>query len=67
VSFAKTILAVPRSEVMPEQSLAKLEAQKQRIDAKIADVSREIVNRGQKAKAVHKIKEKEARQKAQRS
>jgi hypothetical protein len=63
--FATAILATPRSEVMPEQALAKLESQKQRIGAKIADVGREIVKRGEKAKTFHK--EKEARQKAQES
>jgi hypothetical protein len=44
--FAKAILAVPKSEITPpEEALAKLEAQKQRIDAKIADVSRELAKR----------------------
>jgi hypothetical protein len=50
---------------MPEQALAKLEAQMQRIDAKIADAGREIVKRGEKVKVVHK--EKGGRQEAQES
>jgi len=42
--FAKAILAVPKSEITipAEQVLSKLEAEKHRIDAKIADVRREI-------------------------
>ena len=44
--FAKAILAVPKSEITPpEEALAKLEVQKQKIDAKIADVGRELEKR----------------------
>ena len=44
--FAKAILAVPKSEITPpEEALAKLEAQKQRIDAKLSDVRRELAKR----------------------
>jgi hypothetical protein len=44
--FAKAVLAVPKSEITPpEEALAKLKAQKQRIDAKIADVGRELAKR----------------------
>jgi hypothetical protein len=44
--FAQAILAVPKSEVAPpEEALAKLEAQKQRIDAKIAEVGRQLGKR----------------------
>jgi hypothetical protein len=44
--FAKAVLAVPKSEVTPpEVALAKLEAQKQRIDAKIAAVGGELAKR----------------------
>jgi len=44
--FAKAVLAVPKSEVTPpEETLARLEAQKQSIDAKIADVGRELAKR----------------------
>jgi len=42
VTFAKTILADPRSKVMPEHTLVKLEAEKQIIEGKIIDVRREI-------------------------
>ncbi|MGD0870461.1 MAG: hypothetical protein ABSB88_12965 [Bryobacteraceae bacterium] len=41
--FAKAILAVPKSEITPpEEALAKLEAQKQNLDARIAAVGREL-------------------------
>jgi hypothetical protein len=48
--FAKAVLAVPKSEITPpEETLAKLEAHKQQIDAKIADVGRDLAR--QKAKS----------------
>ena len=41
--FAKAILAVPKSELpTPEQAIEKIQAQKQRIDAKIAEVRQKI-------------------------
>ena len=44
--FAKAILAVPKSEITPpEQALAELQAQKQKIHAKIGEVRREIAKR----------------------
>jgi hypothetical protein len=44
--FAKAVLAVPKSEITPpEEALARLEAQKQRIDAKLSDVRRELAKR----------------------
>jgi hypothetical protein len=44
--FAKAVLSVPKDEITPpEEALAKLEAQKQQIDAKIADVGRELAKR----------------------
>ncbi|SPE38110.1 hypothetical protein SBA3_2780014 [Candidatus Sulfopaludibacter sp. SbA3] len=44
--FAKAVLAVPKSEITPpEEALAKLEAQKQRIDNKLADVRQELAKR----------------------
>ena len=43
--FAKTILAVPRSKVMPEQALSKLEAEKQNVEGKITDLRRELTKR----------------------
>jgi hypothetical protein len=44
--FAKAVLAVPKSEVTPpEETLAKLETQKKTIDAKIAEVGRELAER----------------------
>lgn len=44
--FAKAILAVPKSEATPaEQVLSKLEFQKHEIDAKIAEVRRELAKR----------------------
>jgi hypothetical protein len=43
--FAQALLAVPRSEIMPEEALEKLKAQKQRIDAKIAEVGQEMAKR----------------------
>jgi hypothetical protein len=43
--FAKAILAVPKAEIMPEEAFAKLESQKQRIDAKLADVRRVLAKR----------------------
>lgn len=46
--FAKALLAVPKAEIMPEEtlaSLARLEAQKLQIDAKLADVRRTLAKR----------------------
>jgi hypothetical protein len=44
--FAKCVLAVPKSEILPaEEVLAKLEAEKQKVDAKLAEVRRELVKR----------------------
>ncbi len=42
--FAEAVLAVPRSELAPEETLKKLEARKQRIDAKIAGVRLEMTS-----------------------
>jgi hypothetical protein len=45
-AFAKALLAVPKTEIMPvEETLAKLEADKLKIDAKIVKVRREISDR----------------------
>jgi len=41
-SFAKSILAVPRAKVMPEQALSKLEAEKRNVEGKIANVRRKL-------------------------
>ena len=43
--FAKALLAVPKAEIMPEEALAKLEDQKRRVDAKIAEVRRVMKKR----------------------
>ena len=44
--FAKAILSVPRNEIVsPEEALAKLQAQRQKIDAKIDEVRRALVKR----------------------
>jgi hypothetical protein len=49
--FAKAILAVPKSEITPpEEALIKLEAQKQKIDVKIANMGRELAKRKTNAK-----------------
>ena len=48
VTFAKTILAVPRSKITPEQALSKLEAEKKKIEGKIAGVRRELKASGRK-------------------
>jgi hypothetical protein len=44
-TFAKALLAVPKAEIMPEEVLAKLEDEKRRVDAKIADVRRVLKSR----------------------
>jgi hypothetical protein len=44
--FAKTILSVPKTEIMPaEEVLKKLQAEKQRVEAKLAEVRRELAKR----------------------
>jgi hypothetical protein len=43
--FAKALLAVPKTELMPEDALTKLEDQKRRVDAKIAEVRRVLATR----------------------
>jgi len=43
--FAKTILSVPRSKVVPEHVLSKLEAEKRHVDSKITGVRRELAER----------------------
>ena len=44
--FAKAVLAVPKSEIMPaEEVLARLQAEKQKVDAKLAEVRQEIAKR----------------------
>jgi hypothetical protein len=49
--FAKALLAVPKTEIMPvEEALAKLESDKRKIDANIVDVRREMVKRKIKTK-----------------
>jgi len=52
VKFARAILAVPKSEITPpEQTLAILEAKKQKVDAKIAEVRREMAKRKAKVRS----------------
>lgn len=48
--FAQALLAVPKAEIMPEQALAKLEAEKQKIDAKLAEVRRVLKEQRHKAR-----------------
>jgi hypothetical protein len=48
--FGQALLAVPKSEIMPEEALAKLESQKQRIDAKLNEVRRVLAKRKAKEK-----------------
>jgi len=43
--FAKALLAVPKAEITPEDALAKLEDEKRRVDAKIAEVRRVLAKR----------------------
>ena len=43
--FAQALLAVPKAEIMPEDALVKLEDQKRRVDAKIAEVRRVLKSR----------------------
>lgn len=44
--FAKAVLAVPKSEITPaEEALAKLQDEKQKIDAKLAEVRLELAKR----------------------
>lgn len=43
--FAQALLAVPKAEIMPEEALAKLEDEKRRVDAKIAEVRRVMKTR----------------------
>jgi hypothetical protein len=43
--FAKAILAVPKLEIAPEQTLSRLEAEKWKVESKIANVRREIMKR----------------------
>jgi hypothetical protein len=43
--FGRALLAVPKSKIMPEENLPKLGSQKQRIDAKLADVRRFLAKR----------------------
>jgi hypothetical protein len=41
--FAKAVLSVPKTEITPpEEVIAKLQAEKQKVDAKIAEVRREL-------------------------
>jgi hypothetical protein len=54
--FAKTILAVPRAKVMPEQVLSKLEAERQNIEGKITGVRWELA-KGATRKPVRKWKD----------
>jgi hypothetical protein len=51
--FAKAVLAVPKSEVTApvDEALSQLESQKHQIDAKIADVRRELTKRKAKSPA----------------
>jgi hypothetical protein len=46
--IGQALLAVPKSEIMPEAALAQLEAQKQKIDAKLAELRREMARRKEK-------------------
>jgi hypothetical protein len=44
--FAKAVLSVPKTEITPpEEMIAKLESEKQKVDAKIAEVRRELAKR----------------------
>jgi hypothetical protein len=43
--LAKALLAVPKAEITPEETLAKLEEEKRRVDAKIADVRQVLQSR----------------------
>ncbi|HLG99280.1 MAG TPA: hypothetical protein VKX49_23415 [Bryobacteraceae bacterium] len=44
--FAKAVLSVPKTEITPaEEVLEKLESEKQKVDAKIAEVRRELSKR----------------------
>jgi hypothetical protein len=44
--FAKAVLSVPKTEITPpEETIAKLQAEKQKVDAKIAEVRRELAKR----------------------
>ena len=45
VTFAKTILAVPRSKAMPERELSKLEAEKRKVAGKITKMRRKLARR----------------------
>jgi hypothetical protein len=43
--FAKALLAVPKPEVAPEETVAKLEIEKQEIESKLKAVRRELKKR----------------------
>lgn len=44
--FAKAVLSVPKIEITPpEEVIAKLQAEKHKVDAKIAEVRQEITKR----------------------
>jgi len=43
--FAKALLSVPKAEITPEETLAKLEAEKRRVDAKLAEVRQVLAQR----------------------
>ncbi|MGD0499482.1 MAG: hypothetical protein ABSC23_13715 [Bryobacteraceae bacterium] len=43
--IGRALLSVRKSEIMPEKALAQLEGQKRRIDAKLAEVRREMAKR----------------------
>lgn len=43
--FAKALLAVPKTEISPEETLAKLQEEKRRVDAKLAEVRRVLKER----------------------
>jgi hypothetical protein len=48
--FAQALLAVPKAEATPKEAPAKLAAERQMIDAKLADVRRGLVKRKSKEK-----------------
>jgi len=51
--FAKAILSVPRTEIeTPEQAIFRLEAEKKKIEGKIAEIKREKARRKTNADSV---------------
>ena len=48
--FGQALLAVPKTEIMPEQAQAKLESEKRMVDAKLAEVRRVLTKRKTQAR-----------------